>query len=110
VSSVAVAERPVSFLKKSRNGIVIASMVLRCHSPNFLKRGHAFERLFDSDHPQGFHSFGHRLVLDHRGRSALDDQPTDRFAHWQRFNHRRPSGVTATLAAVASGSVIENDV
>jgi hypothetical protein len=65
--------RLVNFLKRSRNGIVIGLMILRCHSPHFFKSGHALERLFDSDHAQSFHSFAHRLVLNHRGGRALYD-------------------------------------
>lgn len=65
-SSVTVVNRPVNFLKRSRNGIVIVLMVLRGYSPNFFERGYAFERLLNSDHAQSFHSFGDRLVFDHR--------------------------------------------
>ena len=65
-SAVTEVERPASFLKRSRNGIVIVLMVLRRYSPHFFERGYAFERLLNSHHSQSFHSFGDRLILDHR--------------------------------------------
>src|SRR2546430_711889 len=85
-------------------------MVLRRYSPNFFKRSHAFERLLDSHHSQSFHSLRDCLVLDHRSRSAFDNQSPDRFAHWERFNQRRTSEITAAFATIASGSVIEHSV
>src|SRR5205807_8707728 len=85
-SAPAAVPRPVSFLKRSTNGIVIASMVLRCYAPDFLKRGYAFQRLFDSDHAQRFHSFHDRLLFNHRCRTALNDEPPDRFTHGKRFD------------------------
>jgi hypothetical protein len=64
--AVTGVKRPESFLKRSRNGIVIALMVLRRYSPHFFERGYALERFLNSDHAQSFHSFGDRLILDHR--------------------------------------------
>jgi len=66
-AAVTDAERPVNFLKRSRNGIVIALTILRRYSPYFFKRGYALARFFNPDHAQSFHSFGDRLIFDHRG-------------------------------------------
>ena len=65
-SAATGVKRPVIFLKRSRNGIVIALMVFRRYSPHFFERGDALERFLNSDHAQSFHSFGHRLIFDHR--------------------------------------------
>src|SRR5438477_781220 len=85
-------------------------MVLRRYSPYLFKRGHAFERFFNSDRAQSFHSFGHRMVFDHCSRSAFNNQTPDRLAHWKRFNQRRAAEITATFATIASRSVIKHDV
>src|SRR5207253_8896518 len=51
-----------------------------------------------------------RLVFNHRGRSALDDQAPDRLAHWKCFNQSRAAEITAPFTAVASSSLIKNRV
>jgi hypothetical protein len=66
-AAVTDVERPVNFLKRSTNGIVIALTILRRYSPHVFKRGYALERFFNSDHAQSFHSFGDRLIFDHCG-------------------------------------------
>src|SRR5438270_3037793 len=101
-------KRAVSFLKRSRNGIVIVLMVLRRYSPHFFQRGHALERLLNSDHPQSFHSFSDRLIFDHRSGRALDDQTPDRFAHRKCFNYCRTTEIAASFASVASGPLVKN--
>src|SRR2546421_6789526 len=83
-------------------------MVLRRYAPDFFERGYAFEGFLNSHRSQSFHAFGDRLIFDHRGRRAFDDQSADRLAHRQCFNQRRPSEITAAFAAVASRSMVEN--
>ena len=65
--------RSRAFLNNPANGIAIALMILRRHPPDFLERRQAFERLVDACHAQSLHAFGNPLILDHRGRRALDD-------------------------------------
>src|SRR5436309_15923893 len=85
-------------------------MILRRYSPDFFEGGHAFERFLNSHHPQSHHPLGDPLVLNHRGRSALDDQAPDRLAHWNCFNQSCAAEITAPFTTVASRSVIKNYV
>src|SRR5439155_23498581 len=85
-------------------------MILRRYSPDFFEGGHAFERFLNSHHPQSFHSLGDRLVFNHRGRSALDDQAPDRLAHRKCFNQTSTAQITAPLTPVASRPLIKNRV
>ena len=83
----------------------IRLMVLRCDAQDFLERRNAFERFFDSDHAQCFHSFVDCLIFDHDRGSAFDDQAPDGFAHRERSHDGAPPQIPAPFAAVASHPV-----
>ena len=73
LSAAAGKSRAFALLRRSTKGIVMRLVVFCRHAPDFFQRCHAFERFFHAHHAQGFHPFAHGLVLDDRGRGALDD-------------------------------------
>src|SRR5260370_13989175 len=73
LSAAAGKSRAFALLRRSTKGIVMRLVVFCRHAPDFFQRCDAFERFFHAHHAQGFHPFAHGLVLDDRGRGALDD-------------------------------------
>src|SRR6266404_4506668 len=86
----------------------IALPIFRSYTPDLFQCGHSLERFLHAHRAQSFHSFGDRLVLNDRGRGALDDEPADGLTDRKRFDQRGATEITAALTTIAAAAVMKH--